>query len=638
MDQPGPAGPADAPQPHRIRSTVLITIPAVLALALVIWLVSLWRNQTSEITHTPFVSPYRNTKAGVAYVGDERCITCHAEIVERYRRHPMGQSLAALSDAPVVEKYGRSAQVDFDAGGFHYEVERHGTRLRHRETKRDAKGRILAGREVEIEYVLGSGTRGRSYVMNFDGRLFQSPIAWFAQAGKWDLSPGYQSRNFHFERPLEVDCLFCHTNRVRPVADTHNRYEKPLFQGHAIGCERCHGPGALHVQDQEAGGRQSEQDTSIVNPAKLPEYLRDAVCEQCHLQGTARITRRGREEFDYRPGLPLHDYLAVFVKPPELAGKYRAVSQVEQMVISRCYVESKGKLGCISCHDPHGLPPRNEAGKFYRNACLKCHGPGNKECSLDFAVRQQKNQDQCVACHMARFESADVAHTAVTDHRILRRPDAFVLGPDEPRHSRLPLVPFHQKHLAAGDSLERELGLALVQTALSQNQPQFVPLAMPRLESALSRWPDDVPVLKAKAMILFEQRRPAEALGLFKTILAQSPQHEEALGWAGSLCRQLGSLELAESYWRQAIDVNPYLSDYRLGLARTLFQREHFAEAAKEAQAALALNPMRLDARKWLILSYHRLGDRQKTEAELAIYRAFRPSDFDEVRRLVGGN
>ena len=47
------------------------------------------------------------------------------------------------------------------------------------------------------------------------------------------------------------------------MAGTLNRYEPPIFQGHAIGCERCHGPGELHAsRGEESAGT----DLTIVNP------------------------------------------------------------------------------------------------------------------------------------------------------------------------------------------------------------------------------------------------------------------------------------------------------------------------------------------------------------------------------------
>ena len=132
------------------------------------------------------------------------------------------------------------------------------------------------------------------------------------QKRRWDISPGYGEFTTRpdFERAIQPDCLFCHANQFRPVAGTLNRYETPIFQGHAIGCERCHGPGELHV---EQAGLSAESDFTIVNPANLTPALRDSVCQQCHLQGSFRFARAGRELLDYRPGLPIHRFLAVFL-------------------------------------------------------------------------------------------------------------------------------------------------------------------------------------------------------------------------------------------------------------------------------------------------------------------------------------
>ncbi len=85
-----------------------------------------------------------------------------------------------------------------------------------------------------------------------DGFLFQSPITWYVRQRKWDLSPGYEKANLHFDRSVENNCLFCHANRVEPVAGPADRYRPPIFRGHAIGCERCHGPGELHVKRPSA--------------------------------------------------------------------------------------------------------------------------------------------------------------------------------------------------------------------------------------------------------------------------------------------------------------------------------------------------------------------------------------------------
>src|SRR5207248_2480763 len=133
--------------------------------------------------------------------------------------------------------------------------------------------------EAEVSFVLGSGTRGESYLVADDGYLFQSPISWYREKGLWDLAPSYRERNQHFDRPVIPECLFCHCNRAEPVENTLNRYREPIFRGEAIGCERCHGPGELHVRrQQESATEPGNLDDTIVNPSRLDPPLREAVC------------------------------------------------------------------------------------------------------------------------------------------------------------------------------------------------------------------------------------------------------------------------------------------------------------------------------------------------------------------------
>src|SRR5205823_13865704 len=157
------------------------------------------------------------------------------------------------------------------------------------------------------------------------------------------------------------------------------------------------------------------------NPRHLAPELREAVCQQCHLQGQYRVVRYGRRTFDFRPGLPLHLFLSVFVRPRSSEEAMKFVGQVEQMASSRCFQVSRGSMGCISCHDPHELPSRAQRVSYYRTRCLNCHA--DKGCSLALSERRQKSpDDSCIACHMPAGDT-EVTHTAITDHRILRQPE-----------------------------------------------------------------------------------------------------------------------------------------------------------------------------------------------------------------------
>jgi hypothetical protein len=198
---------------------------------------------------TARTSPYQNTQPGVHYVGDEACVRCHAEISASFHLHPMGRSMSPAAEAPTPGLDEQKSRVEFTAGGLEYAIERRDGRIFHSETRKDARGQIIVSKEAEVTYEVGSGRRGRSYLIEQDGFMVQSPISWYSQEQRWDLSPDSLARNNHFERPIDPSCLFCHSNRFEPVAGTINRYVPPTFRGLAVGCERCHGPGELHVRN-----------------------------------------------------------------------------------------------------------------------------------------------------------------------------------------------------------------------------------------------------------------------------------------------------------------------------------------------------------------------------------------------------
>ena len=160
----------------------------------------------------------------------------------------------------------RTTGIDSRPRDFEYSVERRDGRVFHRKTRRDQHGRVIAQADGEIRFTLGSGSRGLSFLIDRDGYLFQSPIAWYAQKAKWDLAPWTKNRTDQFERPINRECLFCHANRVEHVAGTENRYREPVFQGHAIGCERCHGPAS--ATSRRASRRIKPSRTSSI-PASL---------------------------------------------------------------------------------------------------------------------------------------------------------------------------------------------------------------------------------------------------------------------------------------------------------------------------------------------------------------------------------
>ena len=324
-------------------------------------------------------------------------------------------------------------------------------------------GKSICESESTVQFVIGAGVRGRSYLINREGYLYQSPISWYTERQAWDLSPHLGGTVQQLYRPVTVQCLFCHCNSVEPEEDAGNKYRAPIIRGYAIGCERCHGPGELHVE-----ARQAERETmagpdyTIVNPRHLPPALRESVCQQCHLQGV-RVRRREKQVFDYRPGLPLQRFFSVFMPAGQSKRGLQFAGQVEQMYSSRCFLASNGRLGCISCHDPHQKPTLDQRVDFYRSRCLACHDESN--CQVSLSDRKNKaGGDSCIDCHMQRIANTNIAHMASTDHRILRKPDPTEPGPASSGSGPFDYF-FGDQADVDGPEIARDLGVGLMDLA-----------------------------------------------------------------------------------------------------------------------------------------------------------------------------
>jgi Flp pilus assembly protein TadD len=613
---------------------------ATLAILLGLWgALRSWHHdvppQDPDNSRDTFVSPFQNVRPEVRYVGDAACAGCHVRQSETYHQHPMGRSLARVEERAGLERYDEAAHDPFEAAGNQFRVERRGEQVIHTVQRRDDQG-VIAASEAEVHFAIGAGVRGYSYVIDRDGYLYQSPISWYTERQAWDLSPHLAKSVEQLYRPVQVACLFCHANHVEPVEQSGNHFQTPLFQGESIGCERCHGPGERHVQRRQSGEGVDGLDDSIVNPRRLEPALREAVCQQCHLLGVCRIVRRGRQPFDYRPGLPLDWFWSLIVRPAESSEQYKFASQVEQMLASRCYRASDGKLGCISCHDPHEKPAPDQAARHYRDRCLACHV--ETSCALTPAARREKGpEDNCTACHMGRINASNVAHMASTDHRILRRPDSEGASPRPgPRGETLLASFFHPAQETAGEA-GRDLGVALMDLA-STNLPaqlreQSARQALPLLEEAVRLGPDDAPAWQARGYALWLQGRKEDALAALETTLQLAPRREEALMYAAGLAGQLGRDETALTYWRRLTTVNPYTVRAHVEIARLLALRQEWAEAREACHKALRLDPFHTAARQLLIESALRTGHSEEADSEFATLLRLNPRDEAALRR-----
>jgi hypothetical protein len=550
------------------------------------------------------------------YVGDQACAACHQEIAQKYAASAMGRSLALVhKDATLRTLNG---EVSIRPGGkCTYHVRRVGTDiLEHAERMADSDGELIYDFAVPIHYVLGSGTRGRSYLTNHDGVLLTSCLTWYANGERWDLSPGYLPDDPRlFARPVIHECLSCHAGRVATAAGM-NRYATNPFPQAAIGCENCHGPGQRHVATMTEGAAAS--GNSIVNPSKLGLAERESVCNQCHLQGAARIPRYGRTHFDFRPGDRLEETQVVLVTGTGVEeGKTEAVRHVQQMMGSKCFTGSRGQLGCTSCHDAHATVPKEEATAFYRQRCLACHEVD--DCRSPAADREAR-QDSCFACHMPRLPTSDIAHTALTDHRVLARAAEAPVKAPAAGPERLLFFDGAEKRLPDWE-VTRASGLGLVKRLLDEGRVPDLGRIESMLAPVLEVAPDDTRVMNSLTEVALKSGDLATAESYSRQALAVDPQNEPALVALTQVCYQTGRYADGLEFCDRALAINPMLDTLHAHRADMLRLTGRLADGTAAAERALQLNPRLLPVRRWLVHAYRESGQPAKSKEHAELLR-----------------
>jgi hypothetical protein len=427
-----------------------------------------------------------------------------------------------------------------------------------------------AGRSesLPISYVIGSGSHAFGYVFAVGDHLFQSPLSYYTLRRMWDMAPGYeQSTDPDFSRPVTPECLFCHSDKPRPVPNTVNTYQSPPFEGSGIQCDRCHGPAEAHLRRPAPG--------SIISPARLALRQRDSICEQCHLTGEVRIPNPGSAISDFLPGQAIEDVYTVYVARHDSDKTIKVVSHVEQLALSACARSSNGKLWCGTCHDPHETPI-HPAG-YYREKCLSCHG-------ATFEKAHEKahaaSAQDCITCHMPQRPAKDGGHTAFTDHRISRRPEVEV---DTSLSDEL--IAWHEPDARFR---ERNLALALVTAGMENHKSSQVVRGYRMLNKLEKDFSGDAATLTALGTILLTAKEPAEATRRFK----------------------------------RALELRPDYAPYEVNLAAALLDQGDVKEATRHLERAVQLDPLLQQAVQLLRQAYVAQGRTAQAEDLIRRYRS----------------
>ena len=553
--------------------------------------------------------------ASDGYIGSQACSRCHADIYRRFSQTSMGRSMspvtpAFLENTPTSysnERLSRRFEV-YSSEGKLYQNES-GIGPDGKETFRDAH---------PVEWIIGAGVNGFGAILQKDQYLFQAPLSFYSKPMNWGPSPGYESIDLGFSRPITPGCISCHSGRPNPVAGSNGQFESTPFSELAIGCERCHGPGSAHVEAMHGTNAQGTQknapakpfDSKIINPASLTPYLADNICMACHQTGDVRVLKPGKTYRDVRPGHPLDDTLSIFLIPPTRESPPSAdhVQHYYSMTLSKCYRASSGRMSCITCHDPHVEPSHEEAPAYFAAKCLTCHT--NQSCKLPVETRmQQKPANNCIGCHMPKRDIQVISHSSATNHRIVARPDEPL--PDvtfQQTTASLPdlihLNPAHKPdpkpepgQEAASPSL---LTLLSAYGELAENNPQYVVRYLNVLSQLEQTQPDD-PLVQASL-----GRRDLKS----------------------------GDFQSAVSHLRRAIQNGSSAGTTYADLADALAHLGQTQEALPLIEKAIELDPFNPVTRKMLVVRLIETKQYTKAHEALEHYLAIFPQD-DFMRQML---
>ena len=570
------------------------------------------------------------------YVAPALCERCHVEIADNFRKTGMGRSFYRLRPGNAVEDFTPGKPFYHQASDSYFAMIERGGKYYQRRWQIGFDGQETNVEEKQVDFVMGSGNHGRSYLhLTSRNTLQELPLGWYREkGGSWGMGPGFDRPEYPGStRLVGYECMFCH-NAYPRIPKGHEEwgaeafYVQPMPEG--IDCQRCHGPGERHVEAAgKAGARPEEIRRAIVNPQRLSPEREMEVCMQCHLETTSQalpnaIQRLDRGPFSYLPGQALGDFRLSFDRAPGKNDGFEIAHAAYRLRESQCFLKSDGKLRCTTCHDPHNIP-RGEAATARANGiCRDCHKAALERMAASSAHSAGAD---CTGCHMPKRRTDDAVHIVMTDHYIQRRKPAGDLLAEKAERSGTPatayrgeVLPYYPPDLRATgeNALYRALAQIRDGSNLKDGLPQLASLvekyrpaeagfyagladgyrtvgdhakAVLYLEEAVRRAPASAIVLLRLGKALTESRQWAKAEAVVGRATALAANDVVAWGLLGQVLGLEGRSAEARLAFERGMKLDPELPELHHYLGALLVSSGDRAAAEKEFRAALRIEP-----------------------------------------------
>ncbi len=342
------------------------------------------------------ITPIAQHHNGMEFIDSAICIECHKQIVEDHLETAHYNSLRPASVNTIKGSFedGKNSFRLNDKVTFEMVAKDNGF---YQQPVINAQKTPFYSAKMDL--VVGSGTKGQSYLMWNNNSLFQLQASYFTPTRSWINSPGAPDQ-LAPARPVIERCLECHTTYAQNISGNKNSnqfHRKNIVYG--IDCQRCHGAVSNHVKyHQQNPGKKTAKH--ILKYSTLSRQQRLDACALCHSGLRSKTTERA---FTFMIGDTLENFSFPDYDESSLEELDVHGNQYGLLKASACF-KSSNTLDCTSCHNPH----KKERGQLlsFNQKCINCHRSQNNPvvCSED-QTQTQHMSNNCVQCHMPLVNS-----------------------------------------------------------------------------------------------------------------------------------------------------------------------------------------------------------------------------------------
>ncbi len=235
---------------------------------------------------------------------------------------------------------------------------------------------------------------------------------------------------------------------------------------------------------------------------------------------------------------------------------------------------------------------------------MMCHA--TRQCTLPQAERAKTSPaDNCIGCHMPLRNAPEIAHTSLTNHRILMRPGEP--WPDEAFRQTTSALP-DLVHLNAVPGQPDNIATATLIEAyqeVANRRPEYQDAYERTLTQAASVHTEDAAAQLDLGRRSLAHDQAADAVTYLERAVSLSPRDPAGFGYLSQALSRTGRVQEAIVASRKAVELDPFEPLWRKGLIDQYITAQQYNDATLAMKQYLEQFPEDSSMRKMYDLATH---------------------------------